>query len=285
MSVGLVLEGGASRGAFTAGALDALLDNRIFIPYVIGVSAGISNGMSYVSNQPGRNMEIFRKYLNDPRYIGKRNLINPFNRSLYGIKFAFETIPQKLVPFDFEAYKAFPGTVLAGVTDICTGRPEYMYIDPKDKKLTVLKASCALPLAFPVIKIGGRPYMDGGITDPIPVLKALGDGNRGAVVVLTRHKGYIKEKERALDIAARLYWRYPKFCEALRHRTEVYNQSLDEVERLEKQGRILVIRPDDTTGFGRFERDMEKITGLYREGYGAVSEKADQIREFIRACE
>ena len=172
----LILEGGTLRPIFTAGILDALLDNNISFPYCIGVSAGITNGVSYLSKQKGRNLEIIMKYRNDKRYLGYGNFLKC--KSLFGLDFVFDEIPNKLVPFDMDTYKKYPGKVLVGVTNAKTGETEYLDGKELDDKATLLRATCAIPIFFPVIKINNNEYYDGGLCDPIPVRKAIEDGNK-----------------------------------------------------------------------------------------------------------
>jgi len=281
MKTGLVLEGGAIRTIFSCGATDALLDNGIMTDYVIGVSAGIAYGVSYASKQSGRNLEILRRFVRDKRYMGINNLVNPKNRSYYNLKFSFEDIPETHVPFDFEAFYAFPGQVVAVVSNLETGQAEYIEVPRDDHAFKLLKATCAMPLLFPVIKIGGKPYLDGGVTDPIPFRQALKQGCEKTIVILTREYGYRKESEKALALAARRYWRYPQFCRALLERATRYNENLTLLNNLEAEGKMLTVRPRDTTGFSRLEKDVDKINCLYQEGYRQVTERLDEIRNYL----
>ena len=186
----LVLEGGAFRGVFTQGVLDALLEHTIMFPYVIGVSAGIANGYSYLSGQKGRNWQIAEDYYNDKRYYGYSNLRK--EKSMFGLKFMFETVPNELVPFDYEALAAYEGTALTGVTHAVTGAPYYFPQDPADRSNRNLRASCSIPVFFPPVEIDGELYYDGGLADPIPVRKAIADGNEKHLIILTQPVGYRK---------------------------------------------------------------------------------------------
>ena len=187
----LILEGGTFRPIFTAGILDALLDNNIIFPYCIGVSAGITNGVSYISKQRGRNLEVVTKYRNNKKYFGYSNFLKC--KSIFGLDFVFDEIPNKLVPFDMDTYKKYDGKILVGVTNAKTGKTEYLDGKNLDDKATMLRATCAIPVFFPVIKINGEEYYDGGICDPIPIRKAILDGNEKHLIILTRPKGYKKE--------------------------------------------------------------------------------------------
>ena len=186
MKTGIVLEGGALRTIFSAGVCDAFLDAGLMPDYLIGVSAGAAYGVSYLSRQKWRNLNIVCHYANDRRYMGIGNLLNPRNRSYFGLTFSYETIPNELIPFDYETFAAYPGTVEAVVTNLNTGRADYLPVPRRDDHFTVLQATCAMPLLFPIFRIGGQPYLDGGCSDAIPYQRAFDCGCDRVVVVLTR---------------------------------------------------------------------------------------------------
>ena len=192
MKAGMVFEGGAFRTVFSCGVMDSFLDEGIMPDYMIGVSAGAAYGTSYASKQKGRNLEIIKTYCNDKRYMGMRNLLNPKNRSYYNLKFSYETIANELIPFDAETFRKYPGESKAVVTNVLTGNAEYFDIDRNDPHYTLLKATCALPLLFPLIYINDTPYLDGGLSDSIPFEQAFKDGCDKVVVILTREEGYKK---------------------------------------------------------------------------------------------
>ncbi|MBR6698308.1 MAG: patatin family protein [Lachnospiraceae bacterium] len=279
MKTGILFEGGAARTIYSCGIMDRLIEEDILPDYVIGVSAGITYGVSYISKQKGRNLEILTNYSNDKRYMGMNNLINPKNKSYYNLKFAYETIPNELVPFDYETMAAFKGEAKAVVTNIETGEPEYLNVTP-DKKNKVLIATCALPLLFPIVKIDGKLYMDGGVTDSVPYKQAFKDGCDRLIVVLTREAGYRKEEEKLLKYALPKYKKYPAFCEAMKMRAERYNQTMDEIEELEKKGNILVFRPTVSKGFSRLEKDVAKIEAMYQDGYDQACERIEEMKKF-----
>lgn len=278
MKTGLVLEGGASRGYFTVGALDALLDLGIRADYLIGTSAGIANGISYVSGQRGRGLEIGLKYLPDKRYMGWRHLLNPFKRTYYNVDFVFNEIPNKLNLFDYEAFDNSGCNVIAALTNLETGKCEYHKITGEDKKWTKVVASCALPILFRPIKIDNSLYMDGGITDSIPVQKALDDGCEKPIVIITRERSYEKEDEPAIGISSFLYRKYPEFASALKRRTQMYNDTHKYILELEKQGKIILIAPEeDTSAWGRTERDSVQIKKLYDIGYNTIMKYKEKL--------
>lgn len=273
----LVLEGGTFRPIFSCGVMDALLDYDVHFPYVIGVSAGITDGISYVSKQKGRNMEVLLKYRHDKRYIGARNYLT--DKSLFGIKFAYETIPESLVPFDWDTYMNNPAVVKIGVTNARTGKPEYLDGKKMDRKCDMLKATCALPLVFPAIKVGEEQYYDGGVSDSIPVRKAEADGNDKMLIVLTRPEGYRKKLDKGNILAARiLKRRFPNMVEPLMNRHEMYNDELDYCNQLEKEGRAVILRPTEEVQIESFEKDLKKIKRIYQFGYELAVQNMDKIK-------
>ncbi len=278
MKTGLVLEGGASRGYFTVGALDALIDIGFKADLLVGTSAGIANGVSFVSNQRGRGLQIGLEYLNDKRYMGMRHLLNPKKRSYYNVQFVFDELPNKLIPFDKEAFDNSGCKVLAALTNINTGKCEYHAVTSEDTEWKVVVASCALPILFQPVKIDGNLYMDGGITEPIPFRKALDEGCDKTVVILTRERSYIKSKEAALGISGFLYRKYEGLKKALETRTEMYNDRHHELLELEKEGKIILIAPEeDTSSWKRTEKRPEKIQEMYDIGYRTVMNYKDKI--------
>lgn len=278
MKSGLVLEGGASRGYFTVGALDALIDIGFKADYLVGTSAGIANGISFVSNQRGRGLKIGLKYLNDKRYMGMRHLLNPKKRSYYNVQFVFDEIPNKLLLFDKEAYDNSGCRVVAALTNLETGKPEYHDVTSEDNTWKTVVASCALPIMFQPVEINGQLYMDGGITDSIPFQKAIDEGCEKIVVIITRERSYIKEPEPAISISKFLYRKYPDFKKALENRTDMYNETHHRLLELEKEGKIILIAPEvDTSEWMRTEKRPEKIQEMYDIGYSTLMKYKDRI--------
>ena len=282
MKTGILFEGGASRTIYSCGVMDRLLDADIMPDYILGVSAGITYATSYISKQKGRNLEMMNTYINDHRYMGFRNLINPKNKAYYGLKFAYETIPDELLPFDEITFSQFKGEAKAAVTNIETGEIEFLDIMPKETRTKTLIATCALPLLFPIVKLNGKLYMDGGIADSVPYKQAFKDGCDRLMIVLTREAGYRKDFEKTLKLACVRYRKYPKFCDAMMTRAERYNQTMEEIEALEKKGDILVFRPSVSKGFSRLEKDVDKIGTMYADGYEQASKRIHEIEKFFR---
>lgn len=280
MKTGIVFEGGAFRTIFSCGVMDAMLENKIMPDYMIGVSAGAAYGVSMASGQVGRNLKILMNYRNDRRYMGLNNMVDRNNRSIYGLDFAFDTIPNELVPFDYEAFHRYKGTFKCVVTNVLTGNPEYKVFTGDDPSNQLIKASCALPLAFPLIYVDGTPYLDGGLGDSIPFEKAFEDGCDRVIVVLTREAGYRKKTTSSVKSVARAYLKYPEIQRALLTRAERYNRSLKRLERYEKEGRCLVIRPTKSKGFGKLEKDLNKILSMYNDGYNQGYALINDIQRF-----
>lgn len=274
---GIVLEGGTFRPIFSCGIMDCLNDHDIMFDYCIGVSAGITDGVSYVSKQPRRNLEILKTYRHDPRYIGLRNYKT--DHSLFGLKFAYETMFNELNPFDYDTFYKSHTKVFVGVTNANTGKAEYIDGHKIDRHCTVLKATCAIPIVFPAIKIGENEYFDGGIADSIPVKKAIEDGNKKLLIILTRPKGYKKTLNFSTRFAAQVVSRkYPLLKDALLSRHIKYNETLDYIDKLEKEGKALVLRPTEEVIIDSMEKDLDKIQRIYDYGYVLALEHLEEIK-------
>ena len=281
MKLGIVFEGGASRGYFSAGVMDKFLDFGIRPDYVIGASAGIANGVSFISGQKGRNLIIGTKYLHDKRYMGMRHMLNRKNKSYYNIDFVFNDIPNKYLPFDYKAFESSQTEKIAVVTNIETGKAEYMPVPSNDKEWRLIVASCALPILFPPIEINGKKYFDGGIADSIPYKRALEDGCDKIIVVLTRERSYEKKDESTMKLAAFHYRKYPNLVKALRNRALNYNKCRNELLKLEIEGKALVIAPESTADWKRTEKRPNAIEKMYNEGVSEALVNENKIRDFI----
>lgn len=274
----LILEGGTFRSIFTAGVLDALLEAKIELPYIIGVSAGITNGVSYVSKQKGRNLEVIMKYRLDPRYMSRRNFIK--EHSLFGISFIYQEIPNHLVPFDYATFKANPAKVLIGVTNAKTGEAEYLDAKETDEKNLALQATCSIPGFFPPCHLNQEIYYDGGIADPIPIRKAIEDGNQKHLIILTQPMEYKKEPSKSHEMMARLLEkRYPLLANKLRDRPDRYNATVALCQKLKKEGKALIIQP--THPLNSFEANLDTLKKSYQEGYDFTKRNIELIRQFI----
>ncbi len=267
---GLVLEGGGMRGVFTCGVLDWLLDQQIQFPYTVGVSAGACNGLSYMSHQRGRarysNIDMLARY----KYIGLKYLWT--QHSILDQSLLYEEFPERLVPYDFEAYKANPAVFEMVTTNCLTGLPNYLSERNDYRRLVrIAKASSSLPYVCPVVIVDRMPMLDGGIVDSIPVERAIGQGCGLCVTVLTRNRGYRKPK-RDIHLPRFIYRRFPHLREVLSRRCECYNRQLELVERLEDEGRIIVVRPQEKVAVDRLEENTAKLQALYEEGYACAQQ-------------
>lgn len=282
MKTGVVLEGGALRTIYSAGVCDGLLAGGVMPDYLIGVSAGIAYGVSYISRQPGRNLEVATRFAPDRRYMGFGNLLRRDNRSYFGLDFTFRQIPEALVPFDYAAFEAYPGQMEAVVTNLNTGTADYLQV-PRDAEGSslVLQASCALPLMFPVFHIDGTPYLDGGISDGIPFDRAFAQGCDRVIVVLTKTREYVRKPDLLLPLIEHKYRQWPNFCRAMQQRAEIYNKSRERLFQLECEGKVLVVAPNTTRGVSRTERDVEKLRLLWADGYSQAMERMDEIKRFL----
>lgn len=283
MKTAVVFEGGASRTSFTSGVIDVLIREGIKADYVIGTSAGILNGISYVSGQYGRNLEVSMRYLPDRHYMGKRYLLKRGNRSYYNIDFVFNQVPNKLCPFDYDAYYSFCGEVYACVTNIRTGKAEYLRVTGENREWREVVASCSLPLLFKPVCINGEYYMDGGIANPVPFEKALRDGCDRVIVVLTRERGYRKsEHEFLCDASAARYRNFPAFAKKLVMRGGLYNLQRQQLWKREEEGRVFVIAPENTARFKRTESEPKEILELYFQGMRAADERMSDLKRYLR---
>ncbi len=279
--LGITFEGGASRTIYSCGIMDALLEEGIMADVAYGVSAGAAFGVSYFSKQIGRNYKLATKIMNRKEYMGLSNLIDPKNRSYYGLKYAYDTVPNSILPFDYEAYNSNPGKFYAVVTNVETGEAEYLRVPGDDRKWTLLQATCALPLLFPMIEVNGKKYMDGGLADSIPYKQTIKDGCDKNIVVLTRPLGYVKKTDAVTRLSAKLYRKYPQLCKAMLTRAERYNECINEVMQLKKQGRLFVFTPHDTFGVGRTENDPAKLDRLYKHGYNHARWAMNDLKKYL----
>lgn len=267
---GLVLEGGGMRGVFTSGVLDAFMKHDLYFRYIVAVSAGACNGMSYVSRQPRRARISNIDYLARYKYIGIRHLVTQgciFDRELLYDKF-----PNQLLPFDFDEYFKHAKDFEMVTTNCLTGKAMYLSeTSDRQRSLDIVRASSSLPYVSKIVTVDGIPMLDGGIIDSIPINRAIETGHEHNVVILTRNKGW-RDTGKDRKVPAFIYKNYPRLRVALSHRHVVYNQQIDIIDRLEAEGKITCIRPMRPMEVGRIENDVEKLERLYEEGF-AIGEK------------
>ncbi len=277
---GLVLEGGAMRGLFTAGVIDILMENGVTFDGIVGVSAGAAFGTNYKSHQIGRVLRYNIRYAHDPRYCGKRCLLREGN--YFSTAFCYGEVPRTLDPFDFDTYESDPTEFILVATDVETGRPEYhVYTGREDHEFDWVRASASMPLVSQIVEIDGHKYLDGGVTDSIPVRFFLERGYERCIVVLTQPRGYRKKKNSLLPLIRIKYRSYPKFVEAAAKRHIMYNETLDYITAKEETGDILVLSPDAPIPISKTETDPEKLRLVYEIGRKAADKRLTEIKRFL----
>jgi predicted patatin/cPLA2 family phospholipase len=264
-NTGLVLEGGGMRGVFTSGVLDALMKHEVYFPYVVAVSAGACNGLSYMSRQPRRarysNIDMLEKY----DYISLRSLLQ--HGSIFDPDILYERFPEEIVPFDYDTYEKNPAVFEMVTTNCRTGRAMYLSEKHDHQRLTAIaKASSSLPFVSQITEVDGIPMLDGGIVDSIPIVRSIDTGHHENVVVLTRNRGY-RSRELEFKMPRFVYKEYSRLRVALSRRVEEYNKQLELIERMEDWGEVVVIRPERPLEVGRISQDVDKLERLYEEGF------------------
>jgi predicted patatin/cPLA2 family phospholipase len=280
MKSGLILEGGGMRGVYTGGVLEKFLEEEIFVDYIIGVSAGACNASSYVSRQAGRNHKVTIGSVHHPDYISVKNLL--LKRELFGMNLIFDEIPNRLVPFDYDSFHNATEEFVIGTTDCQTG--DAVYFEKREHAkdvLTIVRASSSLPFMAKPVEYAGRLLMDGGVADPIPIRKALADGVTKPIIVLTKEKGYRKKKNSFARLMPSFYRRFPGIVKSMESWYWRYNETIEFVEELEAAGQVLVIRPSKFFKMNGMERDVEKLTELYGQGYRDAEARMEEVVEFI----
>lgn len=264
-NTGLVLEGGGMRGVFTSGVLDAFMKHGVYFRHVVAVSAGACNGMSYISRQPRRARLSNIDFLTQYGYIGWRHLLR--QGCIFDQELLYDKFPNEYVPFDFDTYFQWSATFEMVTTNCLTGQAEYLTeSNDRQRSLDIVRASSSLPYVSKIVRVDGIPMLDGGIVDSIPVMRAIETGHPQNVVILTRNKGY-RSKERDRKIPPFVYKKYPRLRVALSRRVAAYNEQLELVERLERLGKVVCIRPQRPMEVGRMEKDIGKLERLYQEGF------------------
>ena len=268
------------RGLFSAGIMDVLMENGIRFDGIIGVSAGAAFGCNYKSGQTGRSIRYNTAYSRDPRYCSIRSLIK--TGDLYGADFCYHELPEKLDIFDSDAFFNDPTEFYVVCTDVNTGKPVYKKIDsPETDCFEWVRASASMPLASKVVEIDGYSLLDGGISDSIPLkyFESIGYGKN--VVILTQPENYTKKKNRLIPLMKISLKNFPEAVEAMKHRHEIYNETLEYIKERELSGDILVIRPEASLQIGRVEHDPEKMMKVYEEGRRTALQKLSEIQSFL----
>jgi len=281
MKTGLVLEGGAMRGMFTAGVLDVLMEHNIEVDGVIGVSAGATFGCNYKSKQIGRTIRYNMKYCNDPRYCSFRSLLK--TGDLFGAEFCYHVLPEQLDLFDNETYEASTMEFYIVTTDVNTGQPVYYKCDKFDHKgLEWVRASASMPLVSRIVEVDGLEMLDGGISDSIPLSYFQSIGYEKNLVVLTQPRDYVKKENKLLPVMKLKLKKYPKLLETMKNRHTKYNNTLAYIRKEEQKGSVFVLCPKEKLPIGRIEHHPERLKAVYDIGRETALEHLEEIKNFLQ---
>ena len=281
MKVGLVLEGGAMRGLYTAGVIDTFLKEKSEVDKIIGVSAGALFGMNYKSKQQGRVLRYNKAYVGNKNYMGVYSFLKTGN--VMNEEFCFERLIDDLDPIDYKTYQESKVDFYAVVTNLQTGKAEYKLLDTLDNydEIEYLRASGSMPFVSHTIQINGNDYLDGGCSDSIPIEKMLEMDVDKIIVVLTRPLHYRKRPSNK-HLNKLFYRHYPHFVETLNNRYLNYNHSLDLITKLEKEKKIFVLRPSQLIPIGRLEKDKEVIQQMYDLGVNDCKNQLKNLKKYLR---
>ena len=279
IKAGLVVEGGGMRGVYSSGVLDFFIEKDLFFENNYGVSAGACHLCSYLAKQYKRAFRVNVDYLNDKRYCSVHSLLKTGN--LFGAEMLYDIIPNELDLFDYDTYNKNESNFYVVITDINTGKPEYVKIGDLKKDIIYVRASSSLPLLAQNVKINDKEYLDGGISDSIPIKKSIADGNKKNVVILTRDSTYRKGKNSLMPIIKLKYKKYPNFVKSMADRYIVYNEILDFIKELEDNGDVFVIRPKKPVNIGRTEKNREKLEALYNDGYNDAKACYEELLKYL----
>lgn len=280
---GLVLEGGGMKGIYTAGVLDFFLEKGLEFSHIYGVSAGACHMCSFVSKQKGRAYDISVDLADHKRYCSVSSLLT--TGDLFNVKTSYSLVPDYLYPYDHATFEKYPGRAYAVVTNIATGRPEYLRLRDMKRDIDMVRASASLPLVSRNVQIGMKQYLDGGISDAIPLRKSIMDGNLKNIVIMTKEEGFVRKPTSGSTLALikTRYWKYPKVYDLMLNRHNEYNETLEYIERQKINGQAFVIRPKKKSNVGRIEKDREKLIALYWEGYHDAQEQFEAMMNYLES--
>lgn len=276
---GLVLEGGGMKGVYTSGVLDFFLEKNLEFSHCYGVSAGACNLCSFLSKQKRRGYRSLTEYMDNRRYCGAYSLLTDGN--IFNSKFAYDLVPNFLLPFDYDTYGKYQGKAYAVATNIESGQAEYLPMGELEYAMKAVQASASLPLVSRNIEYKGRLYLDGGIADSIPIGRSILDGNRKNVVVLTKEKGYRRKPAKHLTMIKIMYHKYPKVYELMKERHLAYNETMDYLMRQVENGQAFVIQPQTKNIINRIEKDSQKMQALYDSGYEDAKNCYDRLLAYL----
>lgn len=276
---GLVIEGGGMRGVYTAGVLDFFMEKDLYFEDCYAVSAGACHAASYYSKQIGRSLKVILDYINDKRYCSINSLIK--TGDMFGAEMLYDIVPNELVLYDYDTFNKFKGNFYSVITNCKTGKAEYVKIKDMKKDIIAVRASSSLPLLSRIVEINGEKYLDGGISDSIPIKKSIEDNHIKNVVILTRDKTYRKTKAVFLHLFKMKYKKYPNLVKSIENRYKMYNETIDFIEEKRKSGDAFVIQPKGPVSISRVEKDKTKLKALYNEGYNDAKECYEDLIKFI----
>ncbi len=282
MKKGLILEGGAMRGMFTAGVIDVMMEHDIAFDGAIGVSAGAVFGCNYKSHQIGRSLRYNTKFCKDPRYASFRSLLT--TGDLYGADFCYNEIPNKLDPFDLETYRNSPMEFYVVCTDVETGKPVYQKCMTGDAHdILWMRASASMPLVSRIVEVDGYKLLDGGISDSIPIRQFQKLGYDRNIIVLTQPLDYVKPKNQMVPLLRIMMRKYPNLVRTMRFRHDIYNATTAYIRKLEQKGRVFVIRPEAPLNIARVEHDPKELTRVYQLGRSVAEKRLEAMQAFLAA--
>lgn len=278
----LVLEGGATRGVFSSGALDFLMEKNLYVTDVIGVSAGACNAADYVSEQIGRTRDcMIHKEKELDYYLGIRKMFK--EKSMLDMDLIFDKYPNELIPFDYDTYFDSDINCEIVTTNCETGKAEYMTErKDRDRLMKIGRASSSMPLAAPIVRIDGVPYLDGGLADSVPIQRAMKKGRKKIIVILTRNEGYRKKQPSIGEakIYRSAYKKYPNLVRTILRRPYTYNRQMEQIEKLEEEGKIFVLRPK-IKAISRLEKNYDRLTSFYEHGYVRMKDQYKKLMDYL----
>lgn len=281
MKKGLVLEGGAMRGLFTAGIIDVMMEAGVEPDGLIGVSAGAAFGCNYKSRQPGRAIRYNTRFAKDTRYSGLKSLLT--TGDYFNAQFGYHIVPYQYDLFDVETFEQNPMEFMVVCTDVLTGQAVYHKMDRVDyDELEWLRASASMPLASKVVEVAGHKLLDGGVADSIPLAYFESIGYDRNVVILTQPEGYVKHRTKLMPLMRIGLRRYPEMIQAMDRRYLMYNRELEFVRQAEREGRCLVIRPDEKLPIGHISHDPEEMKRVYQIGREMGDRYIERIKAFYQ---
>lgn len=281
MKIGLVLEGGGMRGLYTSGVIDVMLDHGFEPDVVCGTSAGVTFGVNLLSKQRGRVLRYNKRFVGDRRYISLHSWLTTGN--IINKDFAYGLLPRELDPFDEETFEKSKAEFYATITNMRTGQAEYVRITDTWKQMDVIRASASLPIICQPVEWQGEKYLDGGLADNIPLDKCLELGCDKVIIVLTRPIDYVRNDHIA-PLCRLAFPRYKALLRTIEQRNDQYNARIQQIRKLEQEGKLFIIRPSEDRPVGRLEKDPEKLKALHALGVQDAQKQWRGLEEYIGKC-